>query len=166
MPKIPTRVQLLYNPPLTSRAGLLQFRILGTRELSRDLCKSNRFDYKLSENAKSCSYCHPKVCSRSYPNQQNNQVFYFVLFEFGSIFDSILTKLNKFGNSNFSMSFCFETQFFFYLDFYPKPLTIKAVLISLLITLHGLNLCHKSLYALPSMVNTHWIIGGDRAIHE
>src|ERR1035437_8593136 len=83
---------------------------------------------------------------------------------------SLLTKLNKFSNAGFLISlnkifdifFISYFQLFFYFDFHPQALTIKAVLESLFVSTHIPKPLPEVLVGpSPGMVNTHWIISSN-----
>ena len=79
-----------------------------------------------------------------------------------------LTGVDKFIQSiGFDVLFSLKTHVAFDIDLNPESLTVKPVLVSRLMALHGF----KSLKEIfvrppPCVVNAHWVIGGDWTIDE
>ena len=87
---------------------------------------------------------------------------------FGEREDAFFTALDESSDAIFlNIEFCFQVKILLYIDLHPESLTVKAILIALLIALHGFKALIKILVrAAPGMMDAHRIVGRDRAIHE
>src|SRR3989344_946602 len=85
---------------------------------------------------------------------------------FGIFFYAFTAGTGKFVQAECpNLFFGIEAQIFFYLYFYPEPLAVKAILPTLIKTLHGLVALEDVLErAAPSMMDTHGVIGRDWSI--
>jgi len=60
-----------------------------------------------------------------------------------------------------------EAQLLLHLHLHPEPLAVKAVLVAGLVALHGPEAVEEVLVgAPPAVVDTHRVVGGDRAVNE
>ncbi len=85
------------------------------------------------------------------------------------------TELDKFCYRSFFVSrhkvfnilFCTDPEFLFDFHFYPKTLTVKAVLKTLSVPPHGPEALPKVFVcAAPRVVDSHGVVSGNRAIEE
>jgi hypothetical protein len=67
----------------------------------------------------------------------------------------------------FDVSFAMETQLFLYLHLYPEALAVETVLVSLIMTQHGVVTLEDILVgSAPGMMDAHGIISGDGAVKK
>ena len=87
---------------------------------------------------------------------------------FGKGEDTLFTTLHKFVDTvGFDFAFVLQAQFFLNLDLDPQTLAVKAVLITLLVALHGLKaLVQVLVCASPGMMNSHGVVRRYGTIQE
>src|SRR5581483_7135159 len=82
--------------------------------------------------------------------------------------DALFTEFDKFGNAVFfDLLLIGKAQLLFHLNLDPETLAVKAILVTLLIPLHGFEALVEILVcAAPGVVNAHLVVRGHRAIQE
>ncbi len=82
--------------------------------------------------------------------------------------DPFFTLFNERGDAIcFDIALVLHAKIFFDLDLNPESLAIEAILIALLVALHGLKaLIQIFIGSSPRVVNTHRVVRGDRTIQE
>src|SRR5258708_3226453 len=87
---------------------------------------------------------------------------------FGKFEDALFTTLHELVYAiRFDIELGCHAKFLFDFNLDPEALTVKAVLIALLVTLHRFDtLVQVFISASPGMMNPHGVIRGDRTIQE
>ena len=82
--------------------------------------------------------------------------------------DTFFTTLHKFGDTiSFDIALILHAQLFLNLNLDPQALGVEAILIALLVALHGLKTLKQIFVrASPGMMNAHRVVRGDGAIQE
>jgi hypothetical protein len=80
----------------------------------------------------------------------------------------LFAALDELGNAkSFYVPLRLEAEFLLNLDFNPKPLTIEAVLVSELESLHGFEALEEILVCTPAgVMHPHWVVSSDRAVEK
>jgi len=82
--------------------------------------------------------------------------------------DALFAALHKFVDAvGFYIALVFQAEFFFDFHFDPQTLAVKAVLVALLVALHGFVALVKIFVgAPPGVMDSHRVIGRDGAIQK